>query len=78
MESLRDRVKMLEKERGGPLRSPVFSKIVATKLEQKFDETSRRCSITGEERKIVLPETSDFPPLELPEFDYGPFDKENA
>lgn len=77
MESLRDRVKMLEKERGGPLRSPVFSKIAANKMEQKSEETSRRCSITGEERKIVLPETSDFPPLELPEFDYNSFGKEN-
>lgn len=82
MESLRDRVKMLEKERGGPLRSPVFAKIATNKMEHKSDETSaerqsRRCSITGEERKIVLPETSDFPPLELPEFDYSSFGKEN-
>lgn len=83
MESLRDRVKMLEKERGGPLRSPVSSKLASHKSEQtKSEDTSaerlsRRCSITGEERKIVLPETSEFPPLELPEFDYGSFDKEN-
>lgn len=82
MESLRDRVKMLEKERGGPLRSPVSSKLASHKSEPKSEDTSaerlsRRCSITGEERKIVLPETSEFPPLELPEFDYGSFDKEN-
>lgn len=83
MESLRDRVKMLEKERGGPLRSPVINKVTSNKTEQKSDEknterTSRRSSIiTGEERKIVLPATSDFPPLELPEFDYSSFDKEN-
>lgn len=83
MESLRDRVKMLEKERGGPLRSPAISKGASNKTEQKSEEkhterTSRRSSIiTGEERKIVLPATSDFPPLELPEFDYSSFDKEN-
>lgn len=83
MESLRDRVKMLEKERGGPLRSPVINKVTSNKTEQRSDDknterTSRRSSIiTGEERKIILPETSDFPPLELPEFDYSSFDKEN-
>lgn len=31
----------------------------------------RRDSISGEERKIVLPDSSDLPPLELPEFDYN-------
>lgn len=82
MESLRDRVKVLEKERGGPLRSPVAGKNAPNKTETKSQETSAerlssRSSITGEERKIVLPETSDFPPLELPEFDYSSFDKEN-
>lgn len=82
MESLRDQVKMLEKERGGPLRSPVSKIVWSNKLEQKSEETSaerlsRRSSITGEERKIILPETSDFPPLELPEFDYSSFEKEN-
>lgn len=81
MESLRDRVKMLEKERGGPLRSPVSSKIAANRTDSKSQEMSaerlsRRSSITGEERKIVLPETSDFPPLELPEFEFS-YDKEN-
>lgn len=80
IESLRDRVKMLEKERGGPLRSPVNAKLAATaanNVEQRSGESSRRGSITGEERKIILPESSDFPPLELPEFDYNSYDKEN-
>lgn len=85
-ESLRERVKLLEKERNGQ-RNGSISKPVASTDNQVGSENSanasgdrelnRRCSITGEERKIILPDSSDLPPLELPDFDFSPFDENN-
>lgn len=76
---LRDRVKSLEKERHHQRKAslPVSNRSSSDSLS-KADESSttserdnRRNSISGEERKIVLPESSELPPLELPEFDYN-------
>lgn len=75
-EALRDRIKALEKDR-----SPRQASLNASKSSYesiRTDESptlsdgneTRRSSVSGEERKIVLPESSDLPPLELPEFDY--------
>lgn len=82
-EGLREKIKSIEKEKiiqrvqpmnkvqGGEALKVERAKAVLGTPER---EISRRCSITGEERKIILPETSDLPPLELPEFDYSNFD----
>lgn len=66
---LRDRVKLLEKERSHQ-RLPISNK--SSDSSSKADESpteNRRSSV--EERKIILPESSDLPPLELPDFDYN-------
>lgn len=47
----------------------------SSKSSIRSDEQIERRSISGEERKIVLPDTSELPPLELPEFDYSTFDE---
>lgn len=72
---LRDRVKSLEKERNHQRKAslPISNKS-SSDSSSKTDESpteNRRSSVTGEERKIVLPESSDLPPLELPDFDYN-------
>lgn len=85
-EALRERAKMLEKERNGQRNGsnnkPVASTENPAGLENSASasaerELNRRCSITGEERKIVLPDSSDLPPLELPEFDFTPFENKD-
>lgn len=71
VEVLRDRVKSLEKERSHQ-RIPISNK--SSDSSSKADESpteNRRSSVAGEERKIILPESSDLPPLELPDFDYN-------
>lgn len=83
LESMRERLKSLEKENRNQRKVslPVSNKS-STDSSGKIDESPtntiekdiRRNSVTGEERKIVLPESSDLPPLELPEFDYSTFD----
>lgn len=76
MEKLSERVKLLEKEKN----------IKSTQSSTEVKDTNgpanpnergkgRRSSFTGEERKIILPDSSDLPPLELPEFDYSNFDE---
>lgn len=79
LEVLRDRVKSLEKERNHQRKTslPISNKS-SSDSSSKTDESptlsereNRRNSVTGEERKIVLPESSDLPPLELPDFDYN-------
>lgn len=78
LETLRDRVKALEKERNQQRKiSLAISNKSSSESLGKTDESpthpdnNRRGSVTGEERKIILPESSDLPPLELPEFDYN-------
>lgn len=79
-EGLREKIKTIEKEKIIQRVQPM-SKIIDSvskddaKLGTPERELNRRCSITGEERKIILPDTSDLPPLELPEFDYSSFDE---
>lgn len=90
-DGLRERIKLLEKERNGSISKPVqptTNENAGTLQVQENSgnglssgqnsssdrELNRRCSITGEERKIILPESSDLPPLELPEFDFTPFE----
>lgn len=79
-EGLREKIKSIEKEKIIQRVQPM-SKIIdsVSKEDGKFAtpdrELNRRCSITGEERKIILPDSSDLPPLELPEFDYSTFDE---
>lgn len=82
-EGLRERIRSFEKEkkvhRVQPL-SNVTEGIAkndakASSIGTPERELNRRCSITGEERKIILPESSELPPLELPEFDYSSFDE---
>lgn len=79
LEVLRDRVKTLEKERNHQRKTSLqisnkSSLEASTKAEESptlSERENRRNSLTGEERKIVLPESSDLPPLELPDFDYN-------
>lgn len=79
LELLRDRVKSLEKERNHQRKTslPISNKS-SSESSSKTDDSptssereNRRNSVTGEERKIILPDSSDLPPLELPEFDYN-------
>lgn len=79
LEVLRDRVKSFEKERNHQRKTslPISNKS-SSESSSKTDESptlsereNRRNSVTGEERKIVLPDSSDLPPLDLPEFDYN-------
>lgn len=89
-EGLREKIKTIEKEkivqRVQPMSKASDSSgvVTAAKLDDLTAkaphgtperELSRRCSITGEERKIILPDSSELPPLELPEFDYSSFDE---
>lgn len=90
-EGLREKIKTIEKERIVqrvlPLNEASDSSGAGMTAAAKDDllvkaaygtperELSRRCSITGEERKIILPDSSELPPLELPEFDYSSFDE---
>lgn len=88
-EGLREKIKSIEKERlvqrvlplneGGDAAAASGSKTDETAVKATFGtpELSRRCSITGEERKIILPDSSELPPLELPEFDYSSFDEQS-
>lgn len=75
-EALRDRIKALEKDRSPRQASLNASKSSSESIRTDESPTlsdcndTRRSSVSGEERKIVLPESSDLPPLELPEFDY--------
>lgn len=73
LDVLRDRIKVLEKNERQCQRKPS-----ASESSSKTDEASTfsehenpRISLSGEERKIILPESSELPPLELPEFDYN-------
>lgn len=79
MEALRDRIKILEKERSQSRQVSLGASNKSSSESIRTDESptlsdcndTRRNSVSGEERKIVLPESSDLPPLELPEFDYN-------
>lgn len=79
LDALRDRIKGLEKNDRQYQRKPSSATNTAkpsSESSSKYDESSydhenQRTSISGEERKIVLPESSDLPPLELPDFDYN-------
>lgn len=78
-EALRDRIKALEKERSQSRQVSLAASNKSSSESIRTDESptlsdcndTRRNSMSGEERKIVLPESSDLPPLELPEFDYN-------
>lgn len=77
----RDRLKSIDKDRSHQRKTslPINNKSSSdssNKADDAMDisdlpERERRNSIEGEERKIILPESSDLPPLELPEFDYN-------
>lgn len=76
LEVLRDRIKNLDKERNHQRKpslqiSNKSSSDSSTKTDGSPTLSEHRNSVTGEERKIVLPESSDLPPLELPDFDYN-------
>lgn len=77
LEVLRDRVKSLEKERNHQRKTslPISNKSSSdssSKTDGSPTLSERRIdAVAGEERKIVLPDSSDLPPLELPEFDYN-------
>lgn len=82
MDVLRDRIKVLEKNERQCQRkssSAINTNKSLSESSSKTDESptsysdheNQRNSLSGEERKIVLPDTSDLPPLELPEFDYN-------
>lgn len=82
METMRERLKGVDKDNKNTSQRLPASKS-SSKSSIKSDESgverlSRRCSVTGEERKIVLPESSELPPLELPEFDYSTYDDEKS
>lgn len=80
MEALRDRVRALEKERTqsrqvslAPSNKSSSESIIPADESPTLSDCNetRRNSMSGEERKIILPESSDLPPLELPDFDYN-------
>lgn len=79
IDALRIRVKTVDKnDRQRQPSSAINTNTAVSESSSKTDEPpgysdheSRRISLSGEERKIVLPESSDLPPLELPEFDYN-------
>lgn len=70
LEMLRERVKTLEKNRNRKASLPMSIKSSDCSSEKSPTEI-RRGSLTGEERLVVLPESSELPPLELPDFDYN-------
>lgn len=72
LEVLRDRIKVLEKsERQGQRKSSVKLTESSSKTDEENEHENQNISLSGEERTIVLPESSELPPLELPEFDYN-------
>lgn len=78
LDVLRDRVKYVDKDRNHQRKTslPISNKSSSdssTKADESptLSERERHNSVSGEERKIVLPESSDLPPLELPDFDYN-------
>lgn len=80
LDVMRDRVKSLEKDRNTQRKVslPVSNKSSSDSSGKMTDESPtqserelRRNSVSGEERKIILPDSSELPPLELPEFDYN-------
>lgn len=73
LEGLRDRVKSFEKVRRHQRKTsvPTSNKSSSDESPTLSERENRRGSGTGEELKIFLPESSDLPPLELPEFDYN-------
>lgn len=73
LEGLRDRIKSLEKVRRHQRETSVLTSNKSSSDESPTlsERENRRSSLTGEERKIFLPESSDLPPLELPVFDYN-------
>lgn len=81
LDDLRDQIKALEKNDRPCQRKPssaINTNKPLSESSSKTDESptyseqeNQRVLISGEERKIVLPESSDLPPLELPEFDYN-------
>lgn len=83
-ESLRERIRSIEKEkviqRVQPLvkvaESNVKEDSARASVSTPDRELNRRCSLTGEERKVILPDSSNLPPLELPDFDYSTFENE--
>lgn len=70
LEVLRDRIKVLEKNERQCQRKPSVSES-SGKNDEEHEHESQRLSLSGVERTIVLPESSELPPLELPEFDYN-------
>lgn len=81
LETMRERIKSLEKDRNlrkSSLPNSNKSSTDSAKTDESptsaAERENQRSSVSGEERKIVLPESSDLPPLELPEFDYSTFD----
>lgn len=85
-EGLREKIRSIEKEKVIQRVQPM-AKVTESGAKEETAarasvstperELNRRCSITGEERKIILPDSSDLPPLELPEFDYSTFDEKH-
>lgn len=74
LEVLRDRIKVLEKNDRQCQRKPSVHKSLSessSKTDEEHEHENQRISLEGEERTIVLPESSELPPLELPEFDYN-------
>lgn len=74
LEVLRDRIKLLEKNENQCQRRPSVNKSLSessNKTDEEHEHENQRISLSGEERTIVLPESSELPPLELPEFDYN-------
>lgn len=70
LEVLRDRIKVLEKNERQCQRKPSVSES-SSKADEEHEHENQRVSLSGVERTIVLPESSELPPLELPEFDYN-------
>lgn len=79
LDVLRERVKSLEKDRNNhrKVSLPISNKSSSDssgKADESPTQSAREIrlnSVSGEERKIVLPDSSELPPLELPEFDYN-------
>lgn len=74
LEVLRDRIKLLEKNEHQCQRRPSVNKSISessNKTDEEHEHENQRISLSGEERTIVLPESSELPPLDLPEFDYN-------
>lgn len=74
LEVLRDRIKVLEKNEHQCQRKPSIKKSLSESSQRtdgEHEQENQQVPLTGEERTIVLPESSELPPLELPEFDYN-------